>query len=79
MASGTPKTPVALTDASVTVSGYDKNKAGEQTIKVEYEGKTKTFTVEVVDEVQSITMKDTPKARCNRRNNRSNKKEWNKR
>lgn len=50
-------------DISITaemVSGYDKNKPGEQTLTVTYEGFTKTFEVTVVDEITSITMKSNP-------------------
>ena len=39
-----------------TVSGYDKNKVGSQTVTVSYEGKTATFTVTVQSRVpDSIT------------------------
>ncbi len=40
-------TEIEITDYSV--SGYDKDIAGEQTITVTYEGKTATFTVTVTD------------------------------
>lgn len=40
----------------VTVSGYDKTKAGEQTITVSYEGKTAEFTVSVKAELSGITL-----------------------
>ena len=36
-----------LSESEYTVSGYDKNKAGEQKITVSYEGKTAEFTVNV--------------------------------
>ena len=62
MASGTATTPVALTDASVTVTGYNPNQEGVQTITVTYEGESLTFTVEVVDNVQTISLNGTPKS-----------------
>ena len=61
MASGTATTPVALTDSSVTVSGYNKNQEGTQTITVTYEGKQLTFAVKVIDSVQNISLVGTPK------------------
>ena len=60
MASGT-KIDVALSDSSVSISGYDKTKAGSQTINVTYEGITKQFGVTVEDNVQSVTLIGTPK------------------
>ena len=60
MASGT-KIDVALSDSSVSISGYDKTKAGSQTINVIYEGITKQFGVTVEDNVQSVTLIGTPK------------------
>ena len=62
MASGTATTPVALTDASVTVTGYNPNQEGVQTITVTYEGESLTFTVEVVDNIQTISLNGTPKS-----------------
>lgn len=47
-----------------TLSGYDKTKAGKQTITVSYGGKTTTFTVDVVAVVMnSITIKQYPEKR----------------
>ena len=48
----------AVTEYSV--SGYDKDKVGEQTITVAYEGKTATFTVKV-SEVKDDDGKEDPK------------------
>ncbi|MBQ8443043.1 MAG: bacterial Ig-like domain-containing protein, partial [Bacteroides sp.] len=42
------ETLVPLTDAAVSVSGYDKNTLGEQTVTVSYNEFTTTFTVKVV-------------------------------
>lgn len=39
---------ISLTASGVTVSGYNKNKLGEQTITIEYEGQSTTLTVTVV-------------------------------
>ena len=61
MASGAQEPAVDLTDSSVTVSGYNANKAGKQTITVEYEGIQKTFEVTVVDPINKIELKGTPK------------------
>ncbi len=36
-----------LTESDITISGYDKNKKGEQTITISYEGQTATFKVTV--------------------------------
>lgn len=61
MASGAQEPAVDLTDSSVTVSGYNANKAGKQTITVEYEGIQKKFEVTVVDPINKIELKGTPK------------------
>ena len=61
MASGAQEPAVDLTDSSVTVSGYNANKAGKQTITVEYEEIQKTFEVTVVDPINKIELKGTPK------------------
>ena len=61
MASGAQEPAVDLTDSSVTVSGYNANKAGKQTIRVEYEGIQKTFEVTVVDPINKIELKGAPK------------------
>ncbi len=42
------------------VSGYDKNKVGEQTVTVTASGKTCTFTVTVADYVTGVTVKANP-------------------
>ena len=39
---------IALNSDGVTVKGYDKNKLGDQSLVVEYEGQSTTFTVTVV-------------------------------
>ncbi|MBQ9709584.1 MAG: bacterial Ig-like domain-containing protein, partial [Clostridia bacterium] len=41
-------TLIELESPGVTVSGYDKNKIGQQEVTVSYEGKTTTFSVTVV-------------------------------
>ena len=61
MASGAQEPAVDLTDSSVTVSRYNANKAGKQTITVEYEGIQKTFEVTVVDPINKIELKGAPK------------------
>ena len=61
MASGAQEPAVDLTDSSVTVSKYNANKAGKQTITVEYEGIQKTFEVTVVDPINKIELKGAPK------------------
>ena len=61
MASGAQEPAVDLTDSSVTVSGYNANKTGKQTITVEYEGIQKTFEITVVDPINKIELKGTPK------------------
>ena len=45
---GGQETLVSLTDAAVSVTGYDKNTLGEQTITVNYDQFSTTFTVKVV-------------------------------
>lgn len=42
---------IALNDSDVSVSGYDKNKLGEQTLTVTYAKQTTTFKVKVVPRV----------------------------
>lgn len=42
------------------VTGYNKQTYGEQTLTVTYEGKTTTFTVEIIDKATSISMKSNP-------------------
>ena len=42
--------------AEVTLSGYDKTKAGEQTVTVSYEGMNASFTVSVKAELAGITL-----------------------
>ena len=61
MASGAATSPVELTDSSVTLSKFNPNKVGTQTIDVTYEGKTESFAVVVEDNIQSILLKTTPK------------------
>ena len=43
------------------VSGYDSTTEGTQTVTITYAGKTTSYTVNVKDAVQSITMGTTPK------------------
>lgn len=45
---GGQETLVAMTDAGISVSGYDKNVLGDQTVTVNYNGFSTTFTVKVV-------------------------------
>jgi hypothetical protein len=61
MASGAPTTPVDLTDSSVQLGTFDPNKEGTQTISVTYEGFTESFGVTVTDNIQSISVENTPK------------------
>ena len=42
---------VALDDPAVTVTGYDKDQLGKQSLTVEYKGKTTVFSVNVVPRV----------------------------
>ncbi len=53
MASGTPAAPVALNDASVTVSGYSPTTTGNQTLTVTLGTQSTTYTVNVTDYVTS--------------------------
>ena len=55
MASGEKVADVSLTDANVEVTGYNKEKLGNQTVKVEYEGFEQEFGVVVVDQVKAVT------------------------
>ncbi len=61
MASGSTGTDIELTDSSVTLSGYDKTAVSAQTITVTYQGHSGTFSVNVKDDIESITLKGTPK------------------
>ena len=61
MASGAATSPVALTDSKVTISGYNPKQEGAQTIEVIYKGQKEKFGVIVENNIQSITMKNTPK------------------
>lgn len=42
---------VSLSDEGVTVSGYDKNAVGKQTLTISYEGQTTELTVECVERI----------------------------
>ena len=42
---------IPLNSEGVTVSGYDKDKLGEQTVTIEYKGQTTTITVTVVPRI----------------------------
>ena len=57
--SGTIEIPVT----EDMVIGYDKEKLGEQTIKVTYEGKTKTFDVNVKDTITGIELQGIPETK----------------
>jgi hypothetical protein len=48
---GGQETPVPLTDASVSVTGYDKAQTGDQTITVTYSGFSTTLTVKVIPRI----------------------------
>jgi len=61
MASKAETDPVPLTDPNVNVSGYNPNKDGKQTITVTYEGFDNTYSVEVVDNVETIKLNESPK------------------
>ena len=61
MASATPVADIDLTDSRVTVTGYNKNQLGTQTITVTYEGFDNTFDVEVKDRLESVSLVGTPK------------------
>lgn len=41
--------PVEVTASQLTISGYDKDKAGEQTVKITYQDKEYSFTVTVAE------------------------------
>lgn len=49
---GDAATDIPLTSDGITVTGYDKNKLGDQDLTVTYRDKTATFTVTVVERVQ---------------------------
>ena len=51
---------VPLSNGSVSVTGYDKTKAGDQTLTVTYMGKIKTLTVNVDDPVVGIKVDPLP-------------------
>lgn len=61
MASETATSPVSLSDSSVTLSTFNPNKEGAQTITVTYEGFTEKFGVIVEDNIQSITLQEPTK------------------
>lgn len=48
------KTEVAMNDAAVSVSGFDKNTLGNQKITVSYKGKSVELTVTVVERMQVV-------------------------
>ena len=48
------KSEISLTDPGVTVTGYDKNKLGEQTLTVTYGEKTTMLKVNVVPRIQVV-------------------------
>ena len=45
---------VEMTSDEVSVSGFDKDKLGEQTVTLTYKGATVTFTVTVVERMQAV-------------------------
>ena len=60
MASGTALSPIAMTSADVTVTGFDTSSEGAKTIKVSYKGLTKTFGITVVDPLSGVILKTLP-------------------
>ncbi len=60
MASGKATSPLAMTNASVTVTGFNSSSEGAKLIQVTYEGFTKTFGITVVDELSSMKIKTLP-------------------
>ena len=61
------KGEISMSDSNVTITGYDKNKEGNQTITVNYYNKITTFMVQVVDDskpqdktITSIKVKTLP-------------------
>ena len=63
MVSGAAVAAVPLTDDSVTLSTFNPNQSGIQTIKVTYEGKTKTFDVNVKDTITGIELQGIPETK----------------
>ena len=49
-----------MKSSDISVTGYDANKLGEQTITVTYGGKTATFKVTVKNDVAGIVIKNKP-------------------
>lgn len=60
MRSGATVAHVPLTSSDVTVSGYDKNTVGSQTVTVQYAGNTFTYGVAVNDGILSIAITTPP-------------------
>ena len=60
MASGTALSPIAMTNADVTITGFDTSSEGAKTIKVSYKGLTKTFGITVVDQLSGVILKTLP-------------------
>ena len=63
MASGAATTPVAMTDTSVTITGFDSTTEGPKTISVTYEGHTKTFGINVEDRLSEMVIHTLPTKR----------------
>ena len=52
---------ISMKDSSVSITGYDANKVGEQTITVTYKGKSTSFQVTVnANTITSISVKTNP-------------------
>ena len=60
-ASGKDSEKIPLTDSSVTLSAFDPEQEGTQTIYVTWEGQKESFVVTVEDNVVAISMNQTPK------------------
>ena len=61
MASGADGATIALSDSNVQITGYQKNTIGTQTLTVSYKGKQTNFTVEVKDDISSMSLQGSPK------------------
>ena len=60
MASGIVTTPIDMSNAEVTIQGFDTSLEGAKIIKVTYKGFTKTFGITVVDALSDVTLKTLP-------------------
>ena len=60
MASGASSEKVSMSNETVTIQGFDTSKEGSNTIKVTYQGFTKTFGITVIDSISNIYIKTLP-------------------